>query len=271
MSALIIAAIFPVVVFLAVIYKKDTEKEPPKLLRKCFFWGCIATIPIIFIELFLDKFNTFSSIFAHSFYDAFVSAALVEEGMKFLLLYWIIWKRREFDQYFDGIVYAVFVSLGFALVENIFYVIELGMGTAIMRAVLSVPGHGLFGVAMGYFFALAKFSGRKRIGLLWLSFLVPLLFHGLYDFLLMYLGENENVLLMILLLAGFILLMVVIWRFGIKYIKKHHAQDVAILSAANPPVYTPPVYPPPSQPVYPPPVYPPTDPPVYPPTDPPTS
>ena len=225
MFLLLISAVFPVVVFLIIIYKRDTQKEPPGLLIKCFIWGCVITLPIILIELFLGKFNVFESFFSQALYESFVEAALVEEGVKFLCLFLIIWRRREFDQYFDGIVYAVFVSLGFALVENIFYVIDGGFGTALMRAVLSIPGHGLFGVLMGYFFALARFSPNRRNGILWLSFLVPFIFHGLYDFFLMYIGKIDNTALMLLLFAGFVVVMILLWRFGIKNIKKHSAKD----------------------------------------------
>ncbi|MCL1895843.1 MAG: PrsW family glutamic-type intramembrane protease [Clostridiales bacterium] len=229
MLALLLAAVFPVIIFLVYIYRKDTVREPGKLVLKCFFLGCVATLPIIFIELAVDAFNVFDSVLLRSLYDAFVVAALVEEGFKLLFLYLIVWKRREFNQYFDGIVYAVFISLGFALVENIFYVIDLGMGAAIMRAILSVPGHGLFGVMMGYYFSLARFTPMKRKRLLFLSFLSPLLFHGLYDFFLMYIGGIENGLLILLLFAGFVALMVLMWRTGASYIKKHHAIDRRII------------------------------------------
>ena len=223
--ALLVAATIPVVIFLIVIYRKDTEREPPKLVLKCFFLGCVATVPIVIVELLVGVFNKFDSALLYSLYEAFVVAAIVEEGFKFLFLYLIVWKRKEFDQHYDGIVYAVFISLGFALVENILYVFEYGIGTAIMRAILSVPGHGLFGVAMGYFFSLARFSPTGGRGMLWLSFLVPMLFHGLYNFFLMYIGESENELLIGLALLAFIVALVFIWRSGARYIKKHHATD----------------------------------------------
>ena len=229
MLALLVSAGFPVIVFLVVIYNKDTVKEPPGLLIKCFIWGCVATLPIVFIELFLDTFNVFESVLMRSFYDSFVVASAVEEGFKFLLLYLLVWKRREFNQHFDGIVYAVFVSLGFALIENIFYVLDAGFGVAIMRAILSVPGHGMFGVAMGYFFAIARFSGPAGKKFLWLSFLVPVLFHGGYDFLLSLLVEAENGLLTLLLFAGFVALVVCLWRFGIRNIGKQYAKDRSII------------------------------------------
>ena len=225
MIILLLSAGLPVVIFLVAIYRKDTIKEPPKMILKCFFFGCLATIPILFIEQFVSGFNVFTTPHWYAFYDAFITAALVEEGVKFLFLYWIIWKSREFDQYYDGIVYAVFISLGFAFIENILYVAEYGFGTAILRAVLSIPGHGLFGVAMGYFFALAKFSVKHKGGLLWLSFFVPFLFHGIYDFILMYIGESDNGLLILLLFLGLIALMIFMWRLCIGYIRKHHAKD----------------------------------------------
>jgi len=225
MLTLVLSAVFPVVVFLVVIYNRDTQKEPPKLVFKCFFWGCVSVLPIVPLEMLMSKFNVFESSLMSSFYEAFAVAALIEEGVKFLFLYLIIWKRREFDQYFDGIVYAVFVSLGFALVENILYVAQSGFGTAILRAILSVPGHGLFGVAMGYFFAFAKFSPGKKTGYLWLSFLIPLLFHGLYDFFLFYMGNNENTVMILLLFAGFGALMIILWRVGTRAIKKHRGAD----------------------------------------------
>jgi len=223
--ALLVAAAFPVVIFLIIIYRKDTEREPPGLVLKCFFLGCVATAPIMLFELFAGAFNNFDSALFQSLYNAFIVAAIVEEGFKFLFLYRTIWKRKEFDQYYDGIVYAVFISLGFAFIENILYVFQFGLGTAILRAVLSVPGHGLFGVAMGYFFSLARFSPNRGKGLLWLSFLVPVLFHGLYNFFLMYIGESENELLIGLLFLAFLAALIFIWRSGIRYIKRHRAKD----------------------------------------------
>ena len=222
---LILSAIFPVAVFLFIVYKADTVKEPPKLLAKCFFFGCLATIPILIIELGLGLLNVFDSHFLTSFYEAFIVASLTEEGVKFLVLYWIVWKRKEFDQYYDGIVYAVFVSLGFALVENILYVIQSGFGVAVARALLSVPGHGLFGVMMGYFFARARFSPENKRKFLWLSLLIPILFHGLYDFILFYLPAIEDPIVMLLFGLCFVALIVLLWVYGIKNIRKHYKKD----------------------------------------------
>jgi RsiW-degrading membrane proteinase PrsW (M82 family) len=228
---LLFSAIIPVAVFLYCIYRKDTEKEPLKLLLKCFLWGCLATIPIILIELLLKLGDlVFTSPFANAFYNAFIVAAVVEEGVKFLCLKWLNWKHKHFDQYFDGIIYAVFISLGFAMIENVLYVIQNGMGTAVMRAVFAVPMHGLCGVMMGYFFSLARFSPvEKQRKLLWYGFLIPVAFHGLYDFCLMYflpqVEYDTSVILLFLLV--FAAVVIFSWRIGIKNIKRHITQDKA--------------------------------------------
>ncbi|MDR1341263.1 MAG: PrsW family intramembrane metalloprotease [Prevotellaceae bacterium] len=229
MILLLLSAIIPVAVFLYCIYRKDTEKEPLKLLVKCFLWGCAVTVPVILVELSLNFGNpVITSLFPNAFYDAFIVASLVEEAAKFLCLYLIIWKHKEFDQYFDGIIYAVFVSLGFAMVENILYMLDGGLGRAVARAILAVPMHGLCGVMMGYFFSLARFSSiDKRTKLLWYSFLVPFSFHGLYDFCIMYfipqIEINEGMAgLFLLAFSGVV---ISIWRIGLKNIKKHLAQD----------------------------------------------
>jgi RsiW-degrading membrane proteinase PrsW (M82 family) len=231
MTLLLLSAITPVAVFLYCIYRKDTEKEPLKLLMKCFLWGCVVTVPVILAELLLSLGGTvFTSPFSGAFYNAFIMASLVEEAAKFLCLFLIIWKHKALDQYFDGIVYAVFVSLGFAMIENILYVLDTGPGGAMARAVLAIPMHGLCGVMMGYFFSLARFSSAgKRSKLLGYSFLVPFVFHGLYDFCIMYFVPQAEINAGVagLFLVVFAGVVISIWRIGLKNIKKHLARDTA--------------------------------------------
>ena len=227
-NLLFTAAIIPVVIFLKFIYRKDTEKKPAGLLTKCFIGGCLATIPILFVELAFTAIFSSDSLVLNSFYSAFIVAALVEEGFKFLVLYWIIWKHKEFGQYFDGIIYAVFVSLGFAAIENILYVFGSGLMTSFVRAVTAVPAHGLFGVMMGYFFARAKFCPPDKTKKhLWLSLVVPIAFHGFYNVVLFLIsGSSEDTALVMLLFVVFIVVMVVMWRKGLKLIKKHQERDI---------------------------------------------
>jgi RsiW-degrading membrane proteinase PrsW (M82 family) len=120
-----------------------------------------------------------------AFYTAFIVAGLTEEAFKYLAFFLLIWRNKNFNEKFDGIVYAVFISLGFATVENIGYVIQFGEQTGYIRALASVPAHALFGVTMGYYFGLAKFYTVQRKLFLVRAILYPIILHGIFDFILM--------------------------------------------------------------------------------------
>lgn len=216
-TILLALAVLPVILLLRYIYKKDKyEKEPLGLLIVAFVGGMFS------IPLALTGASMLENIYYSDsvFYSAFFEAALVEEVSKFIILFLLIWWNKNFNEYMDGIVYAAFVGLGFACIENILYVFDGGIGTGIVRALLSVPGHFLFAVAMGYFFALAKFEKKNRGWYLLLSLLVPILFHGLFDYLLMineHIPEYLSAIILMLFIAGDICL----WKVGLKYISRH--------------------------------------------------
>jgi RsiW-degrading membrane proteinase PrsW (M82 family) len=220
---LLIASITPVLIFLYLIFRKDKNKEPISLLAKCFFGGFISIIITLLIDIpIMSLGHLFQTPFLKSFFDSFIVAAIPEEFSKFIILYWIIWKSKFFDEHYDGIVFAVFVSLGFALVENIVYVFEHGMRIAFFRAILAVPGHGLFAVAMGYFLSKAKLKSdgdHKRY--LALSLLVPMLMHGIYDFIIMYANDlsKTNTVFSGVLFIIFPFFIIFLWRFGLQRIK----------------------------------------------------
>ena len=232
---LFISAAFPVFIFLYMIYRKDHEKEPLGLLLIAFGGGCISpVVSLLLSEGFMTLSGLFPGSLLTSFHESFLQAAVPEEIAKFFFLYLIVWKSREFNHHYDGIVYAVFVSLGFALVENILYVFEGGIGTAIGRAILAIPGHGLDGVLMGYYFSLARFhDGKKRKEFLFKSLAVPILFHGGYDFFLFYMDKslNNNFLLFGLFIA-FLWLVIKLWKKGIYKINKHLKRDGKLLKSA---------------------------------------
>ena len=156
MAILLLAlSVLPVILLLIYIYRKDKyEKEPIGLLILSCLGGMIA-IPLDLALVTLIESMIYSS---STFFSAFFEAGLCEELCKFVILFLIIWWNKNFNEYMDGIVYAVFVGLGFACVENVLYVFEGGIATGIVRALLSVPAHFLFAVVMGYFFSLAKFD-----------------------------------------------------------------------------------------------------------------
>jgi hypothetical protein len=227
----LLSSITPVILFLFLIYNKDSIKEPPGLLLKCFFGGFLSIIIALFFDKILRPFgHGFITPFSRSVFDAFFQAGFPEELSKLIILYWLVWKRKEFDQHYDGIIYAVFVSMGFAFVENLMYVYDGGMGVALMRAVLAVPGHGFFAVVMGYYFSLAKFKeGAKKVEFMIKCLLVPVIMHGLYDFALMYAGNSsDNPLLAIMLMILFTMIVIRIWKLGLRKIVLHHQKDMDV-------------------------------------------
>jgi RsiW-degrading membrane proteinase PrsW (M82 family) len=182
---LLVLSLAPVVIIAAYIYFRDKyEKEPLRLLLFALLAGGLTVIPILILERFLDRFTVlFPWLFAAA-WKAFAVAAFSEELFKYLALYLLIWKSPEFNEKFDGIVYAVYVSLGFAAVENILYVMDGGLSTGIMRAITAVPAHAIFGITMGFYFGLAKFYEKQRQSLKQKALLFPILLHGIYDFIL---------------------------------------------------------------------------------------
>lgn len=183
---LIILAFAPVLIIAVFIYYRDKyEKEPVLLLLKSLGLGMLITIPIIFVERGLSIILPYLPKNIQAFYTAFIIAGFTEEGFKYLAFFLLIWKNKNFNEKFDGIVYAVFISLGFAAVENINYIIQYGENTGYIRALASVPAHALFGVTMGYYFGLAKFYIGQRKLLLLRAILYPIILHGVFDFILM--------------------------------------------------------------------------------------
>ncbi|WP_347839836.1 PrsW family glutamic-type intramembrane protease [uncultured Draconibacterium sp.] len=182
---LLVLALAPVVIIAAYIYFRDKyEKEPLRLLFFALLAGGLTVIPILFLEGFLDRFTLQFPGLLSAAWKAFVVAAFSEELFKYLALYLLIWKSPEFNEKFDGIVYATYVSLGFAAVENVLYVMDGGLSTGLMRAVTAVPAHAIFGITMGFYFGLAKFYEKEQKILKQKALLLPLVLHGIYDFIL---------------------------------------------------------------------------------------
>lgn len=216
---LLLVSVLPVFLLGLFIYNKDKEKEPIGLLVKFFFGGIGAFFVTIIITLVFglffpsllqDKLNfDLVSLFFHVFFGI----ALIEEFSKWLFVYNIGFYNKEFDQVYDIIVYSVFVALGFACLENIFYVFEHGFITGIIRGLLAVPGHACDGVFMGYYLSLAKLNSvhgnsylRKRN--IFLSIFVPMLLHGFYDYCLF----SQNIFLILLFFIFIVVLYVITFR-----------------------------------------------------------
>lgn len=193
----ILVAIAPVIIILLYVYYRDKyEKEPISMLLKGLFLGMIIVAPISIVESFLARIGATLPGYWNPFFTAFVVAAFTEELFKFMAVYLLIWRNKAFNEKFDGIVYAVFVSMGFALVENIMYVLSAdnGLSIGISRALTAVPAHAMFGILMGFHFGNARFYPENRRKYLRYALLIPIIFHGIYDFILM--AGNETLLLL---------------------------------------------------------------------------
>lgn len=186
MTLLILSALFPVLLVILIIYYMDKyEKEPRRLLIANFLLGAIVSIiltTILYIAsdfIFTEDENSILS----QFIKAFFIVALIEEFSKYVIIRFIAQPNKAFNEPYDGIIYAVMVSMGFAATENIVYVINGGYGVALIRAFTAVPAHATFAILMGYLMGKAKFSKNSwQLNLLGLSLAV--LFHGAYDFFL---------------------------------------------------------------------------------------
>lgn len=178
------AAIAPGIALLAYFYWKDRyDSEPLAMVLKMFLTGVLIVLPIMIVQRGLTLMWGDSP-----FMFSFVISAGVEEFFKWFVLYHIIYNHTEFDEPYDGIVYAVAVSLGFATLENVMYTFlqPASFGTLMARALLPVSGHALFGVFMGYSLGRAKFSTGRKVKLhLWLALLLPMFWHGIYDFMML--------------------------------------------------------------------------------------
>jgi protease PrsW len=173
----------PALLMMAYIAKADAKRpEPPKQLRLVAVLGGLSTIPVIFVQLAMEKLNPGGMTGA--IYTAFFVAALTEETAKALVLYFAVWRHPAFDERLDGIVYATRAGLGFALVENVGYLMGAEslsgfVGIFVLRAVLAVPGHAIYAGFMGYWAARKKFDGVGP-GLLG-GLGIAIFLHGAYD------------------------------------------------------------------------------------------
>lgn len=219
MLNLFITAITPGVALGLLFYFFDRhDREPIKILFKVFLMGILSVLPTIIIENILSSFNIFSGIFRVA-YTAFIVAGFTEEYFKRLVVIKTVYFNPVFNEKLDGIVYCVMSAIGFATIENIMYVVfrfsdveSIGL----YRAILSVPAHMLFAVTMGYYLSMAKFSPSPVQSNYYYkkSLTVPMILHGIFDFILM----SEIKLLMML----FIPFVIYLWIVNLKKLNLYY-------------------------------------------------
>ena len=178
-------AIAPGLAIIIFIYWKDKfDREPKRLLGLSFLLGAFSIIPAIILEVLFSNYAESIPVYLVSnAVKAVLVGGLAEEGSKYFMVRYFLYPRKAFNEPFDGITYCVMVSMGFATVENVMYVMDGGMSAALLRMVTAVPAHATFGIVMGYYLGLKKFDTQnKNNGLKALGFAA--LLHGAYDFFL---------------------------------------------------------------------------------------
>jgi protease PrsW len=217
---LLLLALAPAVILMMYVYFRDKyEKEPVKLILKGILLGAVIIFPVGLIENYIIGFGTGLSKIPKAAFDGFIVAGATEEAFKYFVVFILIWRNRNFNEKFDGIVYAVSVALGFAAIENLFYVFSNNsLQVGLLRAFTAVPGHAIFGVVMGFYLGMARFSINGKGKWLLRAFTVPWLLHGLYDFMIM---SGHPVLLL-----TFIPFLIFMYRNGLKRMREFNEQSI---------------------------------------------
>ena len=184
--ATLLITILPSLLIVTFFAMSDKFPEPTKQIVKIFFYGILICFPAFFLNSALIDVYSSTGI-SDGLISSFLSAAPIEEVLKFTVLYSLVYKMKDFNEPIDGVVYGVTVSLGFATLENIYYVYVINdyfntssQSIAILRSFSAIPAHGVFGAAMGYFFM--KYSFISKQNNLALCMIVPILLHGSYNF-----------------------------------------------------------------------------------------
>ena len=203
----LLITILPSLLIVTFFVKSDKFPEPASQIIKIFMYGLFLCIPAFLINTELGNIYAKTGI-SEALISSFLSAAPVEEVLKFTVLYSLVYKMKDFNEPIDGIVYGVSVSLGSATLENIYYVYFLSdyfgttsQGLAILRSFSAIPAHGIFGATMGYFFM--KYTFIKKQNNLALCMIVPILLHGGYNY---FAGSFFIISLLIVIVSWIVLL-----------------------------------------------------------------
>lgn len=227
---LVVTAITPGIALALMIYLTDRyDREPLHLLLKVFAFGMLSVIPVMIIEIGLNNYNIFSGLWRAA-YSAFIVAGFTEEYIKRKVVLKFAYNHPAFNEKLDGIVYAVFSSLGFATVENIMYVVFRYANVSnigLQRAIFAVPAHMLFAVTMGYYLSMAKYDTDERISnyFMKLSLLIPMILHGIYNYILM--SNHEK------LIVFFIPFVLFLWGYNLRKLNRYYQESRAFYHNEN--------------------------------------
>ncbi|GAE35902.1 glutamic-type intramembrane protease PrsW [Halalkalibacter akibai] len=214
MFALVTAAMAPGMALLSYFYLRSHYSTATKVqVFRTFIIGVLLVFPIMVIQYAF----TVEGYFEQPFGRAFVLYGFVEEFFKWFLLWVFAYQHAFFSRRYDGIVFGVSLSLGFATAENVLYLVANGLETAFGRALLPVSSHALYGVIMGYYLGSAKVEYAHKKKYMLLALVLPVGLHGTYDFILLIFD--------IYFLIGLIPFMLVLWWVALNKVKRANQLD----------------------------------------------
>jgi RsiW-degrading membrane proteinase PrsW (M82 family) len=206
--SLLLVTILPSILIILFFVNSDKFKEPKSEIIKVFIFGILITIPAYILNTFLGDFWYNNTKVSQNLISSFLTAAPVEEGLKLSILYYFVYKMKDFNEPLDGIVYGVTASLGFATLENIYYVYLLAdhfqttsMALAVVRSFSAVPAHAVFGIFMGYFFM--KYAFIKKGDNLFFAFIIPFVLHGCYN---LFISSNFYAAMLLIIISWIVAL-----------------------------------------------------------------
>jgi len=179
------AAAGPAALLVGYFYAGAAWRHLRELIVVAFGLGFSVAIPIAGIaSLYAPLIATIESVRLHAAAVAFLEAAIPEELGKLLVVTCILLRHEDLRRPVDAIILTVLVGLGFATIENLYYVFssENWTETAMLRAITAVPMHATVGIIMGYLGARFILAVRNRLPLLAAMFFFPTILHGMYDY-----------------------------------------------------------------------------------------
>lgn len=235
LNLMVFVAVIPAIILMVLVYQQDKiEHEPVGLIIRLFLYGCASTFLAMILEMIASRIITAAipdtSSWLYLIINNFIGVAIIEEGCKLLFCRLGTWNNPEFNYRYDGIVYAVAVSLGFAALENIEYVFNFGIQVAPSRGLLAIPLHCICGIFMGHFYGQAKMAevrgypgAEKRNN--FFSLFVPMMLHGFYDFA----ASSENDIITIIFFVYVIVLDIIAFR----SVRKFSREDMPLSDYQN--------------------------------------
>lgn len=216
---LLIFAVSPSIIWLLFFLRKDAHPESNQEIIKIFFYGILAALPAVLIEMGifaeLNKFKPFlsqhlSSLILISTLNICLGAAFVEEILKYLVVKEKVLSSPEFDEPTDAMLYMIIAALGFAAFENILillplsstFLIKEALTLSVLRFIGATFLHGLCSGLVGYFLALSFFETKKRTKLIFLGLGIAILLHALYNFSIITLEGNTRFIIPVIILIS---------------------------------------------------------------------